>query len=60
MAIESRLRELDTRHRDLDARIRAATLQPAADWREITEMKRNKLRLKEELETLKRRLPSHA
>ncbi len=55
MAIESRLRELDTRHRDLEVRIQSATKHPSVDWTEITELKRIKLKLKEEIEGLRRR-----
>jgi hypothetical protein len=54
MAIESRLRELDARHRDLDARIRAEAARPSIDSTELTELKRLKLRLKEEMEGLRR------
>jgi len=55
MAIESRLRELDAKHRDLEARIEDAKKHPSVDWTEISELKRVKLKLKEELETLRRR-----
>jgi hypothetical protein len=54
MAIESRLRELDARHRDLDARIRAEAAHPSIDSTELSELKRLKLRLKEEMEDLRR------
>lgn len=54
MAIESRLRELDSRHRDLEARIEDAKKHPSVDWTLISELKRVKLKLKEELETLRR------
>jgi hypothetical protein len=55
MAIESRLRELDAKHRDLEARIEDAKKHPSVDWTEISELKRVKLKLKEELEGLRRR-----
>lgn len=55
MAIESRLRELDAKHRDLEARIEDAKKHPSVDWTKISELKRVKLKLKEELETLRRR-----
>ncbi len=57
MALQSRIRELDTRHRDLDAAIEAARRKPSADPLKIMEMKRQKLRLKEEADTLRRQLP---
>ena len=59
MAIESRLRELDAKHRDLEARIEDAKKHPSVDWTEISELKRVKLKLKEELEGLRRREMRH-
>jgi hypothetical protein len=59
MAIESRLRELDAKHRDLDARIEAETKSPAVDWTSVTDLKRQKLKLKEEIETLRSRTRYH-
>ena len=55
MAIESRLRELDSKHRDLEVRIQDAAKHPSVDWAQISELKRLKLKLKEEIETLRRR-----
>jgi hypothetical protein len=55
MAVESRIRELDHRHRDLDAQIEAETRRPAADLMKIGEMKRQKLKIKEEIERLRER-----
>ena len=54
MAIESRLRELDSKHRDLEVRIQTEARRPSVDWSEITELKRIKLKLKEEIEVLRR------
>jgi hypothetical protein len=54
MAIESRLRELDSKHKELEVRIQDAAKHPSVDWSEITELKRIKLKLKEEIETLRR------
>ena len=56
MALQSRIRELDARHRELDAAIDAARRQPAYDPLQLSEMKRQKLKLKEEAENLRRRL----
>lgn len=56
MALESRIRELDTRHRDLDLTIQAESRQPAVDPVRISELKRQKLKLKEEIEALRRKL----
>jgi len=56
MALQSRIRELDARHRELDAAIEAVRRQPASDPLQLAEMKRQKLRLKEEAESLRRKL----
>jgi hypothetical protein len=56
MAIESRIRELDTRHRKLDDAIHEETSRPAADTFRLAELKRQKLKLKEEILGLKSRL----
>jgi hypothetical protein len=55
MALESRIRELDSRHRDLDVAIRAEAQHPSIDDLELNIMKKQKLRIKEELDTLRRR-----
>lgn len=59
MAIEQRIRELDARHRDLDIIIRAEAQRPAADPTQIAAMKRQKLKLKEEIEHLRQETSSH-
>jgi len=56
MALESRLRELDTRHRDLDSAIENEARRPAADMTRLSAMKRQKLKIKEEIEALRRRM----
>ncbi|MGH6987893.1 MAG: YdcH family protein [Caulobacteraceae bacterium] len=53
MAIEARLRELGVRHRSLDAAIEQESRRPAADDLRLVELKRRKLKLKEEIERLK-------
>lgn len=55
MALEARLRELDNRHRKLDRTIEEELTHPASDDIRIAELKRQKLRLKEEIEGLKAR-----
>lgn len=55
MALEARLRELDLRHRRLDRTIEEELTHPASDDIRIAELKRQKLRLKEEIEGLKAR-----
>ncbi len=54
MAIEARIRELRHRHRDLDKSIEDANRHPAFDDLKLRQMKRQKLRLKEEMEALGR------
>ncbi|HWA00615.1 MAG TPA: DUF465 domain-containing protein [Caulobacterales bacterium] len=56
MALESRLRELDTRHRDLDHAIENEARRPAADAMRLSQMKRQKLKIKEEIEALRQRM----
>ncbi|HWF01413.1 MAG TPA: DUF465 domain-containing protein [Caulobacteraceae bacterium] len=53
MAIEARLRELGVRHQSLERAIHDETTRPAADGAKLQELKRQKLRLKEEMESLK-------
>jgi hypothetical protein len=56
MAIEARIRELGVRHQTLEREIVDEMNRPAADAIRLTELKRQKLRLKEELETLKKQI----
>ena len=53
MAIEARIRELGLKHRSLDSLIEHEIRHPASDDVRITALKRQKLRLKEEMETLR-------
>ncbi len=56
MALESRLRELDARHRDLDLTIEHEARRPSADSPRLSAMKRQKLKIKEEIEAIRHRL----
>ncbi len=56
MAIEARIRELGVRHETLDREIQEEMSRPAADDIRVKELKRQKLRLKEELESLRARM----
>ena len=56
MAIEQRLRELDARHRDLDHIIEEEAKRPAVDNARLSAMKRQKLKIKEEIEEIRQRL----
>ena len=53
MAIEARIRELDVRHQNLERAIEDELTRPASDSMRLRDLKRQKLRLKEELETLR-------
>jgi hypothetical protein len=55
MAIEARLRELGVKHQTLDRAIQDEASRPAADAVRVRELKRQKLRLKEQIETLRSR-----
>ena len=54
MAIEARIRELGVRHQTLERAIEAELRRPASDTFRLTELKRQKLRLKEEIELMRR------
>ena len=53
MAVEARIRELGTRHETLDRALQEEIRRPAADDVRVRELKRQKLKLKEEIEGLK-------
>jgi hypothetical protein len=55
MAIEARIRELGVRHQSLERAIEDEVNRPVADSVRVRELKRKKLRLKEEMESLKAR-----
>ena len=59
MALDQRLRELDARHRDLDHIIEDEAKRPSADAARLTAMKRQKLKLKEEIEGIRQKLGLH-
>jgi hypothetical protein len=56
MAVEARIRELGTRHQTLERAIEDEMSRPAADDMRLRELKRQKLKLKEEMESLKGRM----
>ena len=56
MAIEARIRELGVRHQNLDREIEEEYSRPASDDIRLRELKRQKLRLKEQMEELRGRL----
>ena len=56
MAIEARIRELGARHQSLERAIQDELAHPAADADKVKNLKRQKLRLKEEMESLRARV----
>lgn len=55
MAVEARIRELGSRHHALDEAIQDEMRRPAVDDLRLKELKRQKLKLKEEIENLRTR-----
>jgi hypothetical protein len=53
MSTESHLSELERRHADLERQLNEAMSHPSADTLELTDLKRRKLRLKDEIAKLK-------
>lgn len=53
MAVEARIRELGSRHQILDRAIEEEGRAPAVDSLRIKDMKRQRLRLKEQIEVLR-------
>ena len=55
MNVESHIAELEEKHQRLEAELQEVLLHPGSDSLQIMELKREKLRVKDELEQL--RLP---
>ena len=53
MAIQARIRELDARHQNLELLIAEEMSHPSSDDLRVRELKRQKLKLKEEMEALR-------
>ncbi len=56
MAVQEHLAELSEKHRKLDLAIEQELQYPSSDIFRISELKKQKLRLKDEIRHLKRRL----
>ena len=52
MAVEARIRELGVRHQTLEREIENENRRPASDTLRLKELKRQKLKLKEQMESL--------
>lgn len=53
MALDARIRELGSRHQSLEQAIQDEMRRPSSDDIRLRELKRQKLRLKEEIENLR-------
>jgi hypothetical protein len=53
MTIEARIRELGSRHQTLDRAIEDENRRPGGDSLRVGELKRQKLKLKEQIEVLR-------
>lgn len=53
MALNAHLAELERRHQALDREIEASLAHPSVDALELVELKRKKLKLKDEISKLK-------
>lgn len=53
MAVDARIRELGSRHQSLERAIQEEMSRPASDDTRVKELKRQKLRLKEQIEDLR-------
>ncbi|MFL5296950.1 MAG: DUF465 domain-containing protein [Phenylobacterium sp.] len=56
MALEARIRELGSRHQSLEDAIQDELRRPAGDDLRLQELKKQKLKLKEEMEALRGQL----
>ena len=54
MALDAHIRELESRHQSLERAIREESLRPVSDDVRLRKLKRQKLKLKDEIEGLKR------
>ena len=56
MALEARIRELGSRHQSLEDAIQDELRRPAGDDLRLQELKKQKLKLKEEMEALREQM----
>ncbi|EFO31471.1 conserved hypothetical protein [Roseibium sp. TrichSKD4] len=59
MSLQSHLAELQRRHAEMERKIEDAALHPSTDSLELVDMKRRKLKLKEEIERIRHDPPLH-
>ncbi len=58
MSIESRLETLTQRHQELEAALHNEKTHPAFDETKLSDIKRKKLAIKDEMEALKAQVPN--
>ncbi|MBT8472528.1 MAG: DUF465 domain-containing protein [Marinicaulis sp.] len=59
MAIKAHMETLNVRHQELEAAITTETKHPGFDELKVVELKRQKLKIKDELETLRAKMKPH-
>ncbi|MEM5583019.1 MULTISPECIES: DUF465 domain-containing protein [unclassified Roseibium] len=59
MSMQSHLSELERRHAEMERRIEDALLHPSTDSLELANMKRKKLKIKDEIERIRQDVTLH-
>ncbi|MCX2725353.1 DUF465 domain-containing protein [Roseibium salinum] len=59
MSMQSHLEELERRHAEMERRIEDAQLHPSTDSLELANMKRQKLKIKDEIERIRHDVTIH-
>lgn len=59
MSMQSHLSELERRHAEMERRIEDALLHPSTDSLELADMKRKKLKIKDEIERIRQDVTLH-
>jgi hypothetical protein len=59
MSLQAHLSELNAKHQSLESQIEEAMLHPSVDDLRIAELKRKKLRIKDEISRLEAQIGSH-
>lgn len=59
MSMQSHLAELERRHAEMERKIETALLHPSTDSLELADMKRQKLKIKDEIERIRKDVTLH-
>lgn len=59
MALASHIQQLEQRHQELESKLEQIMAHPSADDREISEIKRQKLQIRDKIRTLRAANPVH-